>query len=489
MLTVAVSYVFMMSRYVIEMNNQYAQQGDLPAYDHVIYMLGKGPAFSSTLCGSVMEFAKTVANVKPYPTVPDNFSSLGIHFIPGLAYTVYPFEVLFPGVNTTLVVQTLAFALTAVLLFGLFLKWNLQPLLAVSLASAYLLHPANLGANVNAFHPVIMALPLLMAMVLAFEARSWVLYFVFLVAAGFIQENVSITLLAMTLLFVIRKEWKLGALNAGLSFAFFVLTTKVGIPHFNMNQTCPYCAIYGSPMGGSMEDIIKNSLFHPTMLVSTLFRPEIRSWVASLMQTIIWLPTLSPTFLLIAAAGVAPSFLTTNHAMHILWGQYNALAIPFLFIGAALGILRIQKWMGEKPVLKRSLVPLGIALFVGLPCYTFKKGESMASFPWSKPSYIFNSNFPSFNPPDLIASIDEITKSVPAEGSLSAPDSMLGKLHRRPKVYFFPVHHVLADYVIVPAKDWYMKPEEIVRLVSEMQVAGYKSVTSNKDFTLYKRPM
>lgn len=481
-LLMCVFYVYFLTRNSASLNEQNLQFGDFAAYDQVIYNLSTQGSFTSSVCSSVMNFWNTIGakTVEEVPPVDKNNSVLGIHFIPALYITNALADKIISSPNTTYFMQSLAIGLTALFLYLIFMTYNLNPWSGFILSFSFLIHPATLGANINAFHPVIMALPFLtlayFCIIKNYMKSFWILF----VFCGLIQENLAITMGAFSLIFLIRKDYKNFKISIGVSLFFLILTTKLMIPFFNPKKICPYCAIYGSPLGYSMGDIIKNSFLKPHILMQQLFRPEVLTWFHQLLLPLIFLPLLSPILFLIAIAGLVPNLLSSNKAMLVMWGQYNALAMPFFYIGA--GIILSKIYTKFKLIRVSSILTILILFASAYASY------KMSVNPYTNPLNIFSLNQKIYLDEKTLSSYNKAVALIPKEASVSSTESILNRLNRRAEAFIFPVGHLYSDYLIIQKTnltiDFKLMQPRIDEVISSEK---YENILDDEYITVYKK--
>lgn len=478
----ATIYTIFMSRQTISMHKQFMQLADFAAYDQVVWSLSQHFSYESSICGSIMNLWKTINATSPdgIPAVAESYSVLGIHFIPSVFFTNALPNMLFNSPYTTYVVHTLAFATTAVLLFYILAKQAVSLPVAFVLAISFLIHPANMGANVNAFHPVIMALPFLLCLYWAIIAGRMKTYWVLFFFTGFIQENLWLTLTAFSLVFAFRKKWTYAGLNLIVGIGLLVVTTQIFIPFFNHDHTCPYCGIYGSPLGTTMGEIVKNGILKPLETWALLVRPEILKWLNQLFHPVIYLTIFNPVSLILALVGVAPSVLSTNGAMHLMWGQYNALAMPFIYLGAGLGFSFLQR---KLKFFRWHWLWAFIILWISI-------GDSK-SWSYSGPTSIqdvFSLTPRVYADPALVSSYQKTLALIPENATTSATEYFLNSLSRRTHAYFFPVGYLEAEYVVIEKQTLTVPKEKLAPRIEELiQSNKYSLIVDDNFIQLWRK--
>lgn len=445
----------------------------------------------STVTSSVYNFWPIVSGNKKAALENTEFSMFGIHFIPTIAITNSLPYLLFPSAKTTLFIQVLAISISAILIF-LFLNLNqINFFLSAGVAIAYLLHPATIGALANAYHPVLMAPVFLVAMLICYKLKLWKTYILMAILACGVQENVILSVLAMSVLFLFEKRYKAFLFHFLITSIIFVSVTKFIIPYYNPDGALPYGSAYGSPLGNSMSEIVINGLTTPLLLLKTFFTPEKTIWMLTLLAPFCLLSLLSPVYLFIAFIGIGPNLVSNNKAMLLMWGQYNALAMPFLALAAGLGLKNIIEQLKKIKIQKLSLTKLNLTsaffgfIFVLGSIYAWKKSAQTITtidpsrvLTWNRSDDFYSPRYLQYK-----AVADRVDKN----SCLSSPEEFLGHLHQRELSFIFPVHYNKCDQFIVLKKHPYIPQEKMDFFISEAISSGYKINYENELFQLFKK--
>lgn len=484
-------YTVVLTNYSWHRLNIFEQEGDLAAYDNAIYNTAQGKIMQSTVTASVYNFWPIASGLRKPDLDKTEFSMFGIHFIPTIALTNSLPYLIYPSAKTTLLMQVLAIALSAYLIFYFLYLNQINVFLSLGAAVAYLLHPATIGALANAYHPVLMAPVFLMAMLVCYKLKYWKTYILMAILACGVQENVILSVFAMSILFLLDKKYKSSAIHLVTSFIIFIFVTKYAIPYFNPDGALPYGNAYGSPLGDSMSDIVINGLTKPALLFQTFFTQEKIAWLLMLGATFIFLPLLSPIYLFIAVIGIGPNLVSNNKAMLLMWGQYNALAMPFLAVAAAFGFKNLLFVLNKLKFLKSYKLQMawaypivGLAFILGAIHY-WKKAS--IAVPGINPDRILKGDWTEeFYSPRYVQ-FKEIADRIDKNLCLSAPDEFLSQLHQRELSFIFPVHFNKCEQFIVQKAHPYIPKERIAQFLQIAQTAGYKMEYENDLFQLYKK--
>lgn len=477
-------YLILIGTYTTKLYLTYQLGGDFAAYDNTIYRATQGDGFRSSVGASVMQYWPTVSTKKaPYPEISSKDSMFGIHFIPTLWLTNVLPSLIFNSPVTTLWMQTFFVALAGLLISVFALQVGVPGGLACGLGVSFLIHPATLGANVNDFHPILMAVPFLLGMLIALNSKKYALFWILAVLACGVQENAPISVAAISLVLFSQRRWFFALALIVISLGYFLAVTQYVIPSYNPSGVLAYGGIYGSPLGGDMGQIVKNGLTHPVLLLKVLLTKEHFQWFALLLTPVLFLSLASPIYFLVALAGVAPNLLSTNKAMKIMWGQYNCLALPFFYVGAAATLVMIFRWV--TPTIKQRLAPFLTILIL------------VISFVWSAKKYAmaqssFRSVFLPWNYPDLNSdkrkSYDKVAAMIPKDASVSAPESLLTHIHRRKQAYIYPVSFWTVDFAILDKKGTFLVGKEQEQFNQELKKLRYTVAYEDDFLMVWKRP-
>ncbi|MEB3280520.1 MAG: DUF2079 domain-containing protein [Lyngbya sp.] len=309
---------------------------DLGIYDQVTYLIGRGqPAISSIL----------------------GFHHLGNHG----AWSVYPLGLLYaiyPNVYLLLLVQAIALAL------GIWPTWSLARLaglnerLSLAIAGVYILYPVVFNINLFDFHPEVMALPALLAAVLAARLGKILWFCVAIVWVLGCKAVLSLTVVALGFwLFIFEKRRVCGAIALFLGVAWFAIVTQVIIPNFSGREVEGVWRY--TYLGDSVLEIIVNIILKPDLVLGRLISVSTIDYLYQLFFPVIW--WLSPRYLT-ALVPAIPTILINSLSdvpfQRSLAFQYSIPVLPFLLVtvisslehqGSNLGRAIAKIWQKFRP--------------------------------------------------------------------------------------------------------------------------------------------
>jgi uncharacterized membrane protein len=245
------------------------------------------------------------------------------------------------GPETLLVAQTVALALGAIPLFALSLRRLPEaPFVGVALAFGYLISPLLLGIALWDFHPVALATPLLIAAVLALDARRYGWFLVAAILAMATKEDIglSVAILALMLAVARPERRRFGLLTALGALVWVAICFKLILPHYNVGVPGGNNYWYRYAwLGATPTRAVINLFLQPWILLGHLLAPGRLGYLAILARSAGGLGLLASLALLPAAPDLAVNLLSTHSEQYSGFFQYNAAIVPYLMTAAVYG--------------------------------------------------------------------------------------------------------------------------------------------------------
>lgn len=311
---------------------------DLGIFDQAVYLISQGQTPISSFLG---------------------FHILGDH----AAVILYPLALLYklyPAVHWLLLVQAIALASGSLLTWHLARQAKLPSGQAMAVVFVYLLYPLVFNSNLFDFHPDVIAVPALLAAVLAARSCKTVWFCVAVGLALSCKAVLALTVACMgiwLLVFEQRRLYGIIALSAGL--AWFIVATQGIIP----GMGGPAAAIgrhlsrYSS-LGGSFPEIASNLVLKPWLLLGHVFTLANLEYLVLLLAPVIWglsIWTLTPLVPVIPQ--FAMNLLAQVHAQKDLVHQYSLPILPFLLLAIIATLAAGKGWVqGKRGIILWSLV-------------------------------------------------------------------------------------------------------------------------------------
>lgn len=390
---------------------------------------------------------------------------LGVHAEP-----IFPVIALIYGlwqhVESLLVLQTLAAAAGAWPVRLLARRHLGRGLPELVFPLAYLLVPALEAANLDEFHPVVFAAPLLLWAFYLADGRRYSLFTLAAVGAIGCKEELGLLVAAIALFWIALRngDRRFGALVAVLSVLWSVVAVKLVVPDFAGRDSSYWGRYlppfpYQKPPHVTQSDVMQFWWQHPGQVLDSLRSEAKLSYLHRLLYPLGYLSLLSPVTL---AAGI-PSLLLIllSYEPHMYGGvaHYSVELVPVVVVSAILG----TKLAGRVLAARLRLAP---ALTV-TACCLYILGASLANQRVNGFSPLAQGfAVPPVTQHDQL--LDQVLASIPADASVSAQDQLDAHLSDRGSIFQYPdldsstVQYIVLDATqstgdLIPPCQLYMK--------------------------------
>jgi uncharacterized membrane protein len=299
------------------------------------------------------------------------FPCLGNHFQP-ILFFILPLYALFSRAETLLVLQSLALALGALPIYWI-ARDEVGSKAGVAFAGLYLLYPALHGVNCFDFHPVALAIPLLLFSFYMFERKRYGWGMAFALLAMMCKENVPLVVIFMGLYWLWKEREKVTnclkrkSLPKEREVIFPACLVFIGIVWFSV-------AVFVVPplLGGEGGGWFYSSHYGGfAFRIQNLFTDAgLKAlFLLGLFAPLAFTSLLHPATLLIALPIFAQDLLAVDPGMYDIFNQHASLLIPWIFIASIYGV-RWLLTLKRRAIYARlfyALLPLGliVALLAG----------------------------------------------------------------------------------------------------------------------------
>lgn len=238
---------------------------DLGIYDQVTYLISQGQSPISSILG---------------------FHHLGNHG----AWAVYPLALLYkltPNVHWLLLIQAIALTLGAWPVWSLSRLSGLSEKYAEVMAAVYLLYPVVFNVNLFDFHPEVMALPAILAAILAAKLNRvlWFAVAIFWVVGCKAVLSLTVAALGFWLL-TAEKRRVCGALGLIVGVSWFLIATQKVIPFYSGSEVAGVWRY--TYLGDSVLGIILNLVLKPGLVLGKVFSLDTVRYLVLLSLPVIW---------------------------------------------------------------------------------------------------------------------------------------------------------------------------------------------------------
>ncbi|MCC3422284.1 MAG: DUF2079 domain-containing protein, partial [Microcoleus sp. PH2017_07_MST_O_A] len=210
---------------------------------------------------------------------------------------------------------------------------GLKNSIAWAIACIYLFYPLVFNVNLFDFHPEVIALPALLAAILAARLNKTLWFCAAIVLVLSCKAVLSLTVAAMGLwLLCFDKKRNCGLIALFLGVGWFLVVTQGIIPYFNQGREHAGIGRY-QYLGNSVLEIAVNLILKPNLILGRLFSADTFEYLALLILPVIW--WISPrhlTPLISAVPMLAMNILSDIPAQRDLIHQYSIPILPFLLV-------------------------------------------------------------------------------------------------------------------------------------------------------------
>jgi uncharacterized membrane protein len=279
-----------------------------------------------------------------------------------LLFLLAPFYFIHDGPETLLVIQSVVLALGAVAVFAIskhvFFKNKYEDIIALIFTIVYLLNPLIQYTNIYEFHSVTLSTTFLLFLFYFWLKKRYKLSFLFFVLSVLTKEQVPLTT-AFLSLYIIYKDYqeskkfpKFGLLLLGSSIAWFLISVKMIIPHFRLDDQYHFALEFYGDFGNTPTGVILGVLLNPIKVLLTILSPDRLNYFFMHFGYSGFVFLLSPLTFLITLPEYAINVLSSYKYMHNIKYHYSAVITPFMFISTIYGSNFLLKWL--KKYFKKS---------------------------------------------------------------------------------------------------------------------------------------
>ena len=239
------------------------------------------------------------------------------------------------GVGLLLVLQSFALGSGYFFVRRIAITMGTELRTAHLLGVLYLIYPTVLGVNLFDFHPQVLGIPILLALIWAVLRERWVALGVLSLLALLVDVSTPLLLLGVGVVLLVRKKWLPGGLLALGALVLGYLDLALLLPAVG-HGALPAWSDYYRSLGKTPSAGIANLIARPGMLFAWVghLRPwEYVVWLAAMPLALAavhrrfgfslwWLPAL----LLMEANLVSGQAIRTSP-----FNEFSLLAVPFIF--------------------------------------------------------------------------------------------------------------------------------------------------------------
>lgn len=426
----------------------FAARFDLGNMTQAVWSAAQGDLFMSTGLGG------------------EQFSRLGAHVEP-ILFAFAPLWRVWPSPTMLVVVQAIVVATAAVPAYLLARHWLGDRVLSVAFAAVVLLHPATQWATLFDFHPVTLAVPLLLWAVWAAATGRDLLLAITLVLALATKEHVGLAVGV----FGVWVALSLGRRRAGAligigGLLWSVLAIGVIAPHYRGGATNALVSDRYGDLGDSPGAVLRTLVTRPWEALEIAASPDRAWYLLALLLPVLGLSVFAPLLAAAALPDLLVNLLSSRPEQHAIEYHYGAVIVPFLVAAAIRGGATLRTRLESRPPGPRAGAGalVAAALIAGyllgpMPFWQHVPGGSQVRVEQL-----------AANP--RAATLHAAVALIPADAVVSAGNTVGGHLSARRRILTFPriddAEWVVIDLEAADVGDDVDRPEHD-RLVAQLR--------------------
>ncbi|BAZ43259.1 hypothetical protein NIES4102_02590 [Chondrocystis sp. NIES-4102] len=284
---------------------------------------------------------------------------LGDHAAWILYAVAIPYKI-YPDIHWLFLIQALSLSLGIVPIWYLTKVASLKKSQSRTICIAYLLYPLIFNVNLFDFHPEVIAVPTLLAAILAVQLNQlWWFITAVIVTLG-CKAILSLTVVAMGFWLLILGKYRYGIIALILGCGWFAIATQVIIPNFSGTEAAAVDRY--SYLGDSVFEIAKNLLFKPQLILGKIFSASSFEYLLLLTIPLWWgLSWRHLTPIIAASPILLVNLLSQSPAQRNLVHQYSLPILPWLFLIVIMGVSANDIWLKNQ---RRILIWSVIAFLI-----------------------------------------------------------------------------------------------------------------------------
>jgi len=378
----------------------------------------------------------------------------GAHFSP-IFLLILPFYYIFSNAYTLIVIYSLSISLSVLPLFFLAKNILKNENQALMISYMFLIFPSVWMNIINDFVQFTLAMPIIISIIYFYHKKYWKWFYSFLFLLLFIQENTSLIVIFIGLVFLLKKDFRKGLTILIIGIGYFILTINILIPLLNQGfgGTTEYAFFserFGY-LGNDLVSIVSNIITEPYHALT--YTPLIWKILYSIqiLLPLLLLPIFSIWSLIAIPVLIQNIFSSDIYSMCINV-KYSAFVIGVFFVSFIYTLSKLKKSFRGK-ILKLAFLLIIISTFInGL--YPLSTGINLQNERCYKDDFKFFENNPQFSQKYHFL-IKDYLKLIPKNSSIIASQHIYPHLggYKSIKTSRFINDCFDTDYVIIDLTD------------------------------------
>jgi len=295
---------------------------------------------------------------------------LGDHFALSLIF-LFPLYYLVPKTIILLALQSFAIIIGSLFIYKLSVIKLKSKKISLFVSLIYLLYPPLFHINLEEFHIIVFAIPLLLLMFLFLEKNQYKLFVLTSIIFLMIKETAFVIFIPLTIYVYIKKNKRLGLVLFLVSTVILLLIINSVMPGiatlpFKDDNSYPHLGRF-SHIGESFSEIVINLVRHPSLFFEHNSFSLLIDYLKNSLKFLFFLPLASP-LILIGVPFFAQNFISSVPFQRCVPGHYFSLLIPILFISfidsLAYFFRKYHQKKSKKILTVKVLLTLSVILFV-----------------------------------------------------------------------------------------------------------------------------
>jgi len=351
-----------------------------------------------------------------------------------IIYLLVPFYWLGAGPHFLYLVQTLAFAGSAIPLWLLARDRFANPWLSLGIPLAWLLYPAVEWMTWWPFHPEYLAVPAFLFAYWFADRGRWGWYALCLVLVLACKEDTALPIMALGILLAFRHHRRAGLVTVAGALAWFFLCVEVIVPGANAGLA-PFYLYQYSAFGNSMGHIIWNVLRHPSRVWSLALQHDRLHYYVQLLGPVAGLALLAPATLFLAVPTLLVNVLNNQGYPYQIKYQYSAFVAAGIFLAVIEGIGRYRS---------HRLRHFRVGMVVILCIVALVSNVAWSPSPLDATQY--RSGIWNFGAGPRVRELEKMVRMVPADAGVAASLDVVPHLSHRDQIYSWPNPWIRSNY-------------------------------------------
>jgi len=328
-----------------------------------------------------------------------------------------PFAWLFPTAKVLLASQAAALGVAALPAYLLAREKLRSEMLAALLAVTLLLQPVLGWTNLEHFHPDVFEVPLVMFALYFMVKERWIPYFVCLVLALLVKEDVVLLGMGLGAYVAVKHDRRIGLITCGVSFLYAATAVWWILPALNGVGTLNAWRIpFGGPGG-----FIRAVIVHPGQVITYLLVHDRLWYLWQLLAPLGLVALFAPSVLLIGFGPLASNLVSNFPYQYDIHYHYSTLILPVLLAATVFGVAKRRSHADRKKIVVGILAATLVTAYLWGPT-PLGRHEAAVADPGSA----------------LAANFHLAVRLLPSDASVSTFYQWLPQIDHRKEVYMFP---------------------------------------------------